>query len=283
MSRIPPDHPRDHLGLARALPGVVAEPGRDQRSAELGRRVGRDRPPLRRAPPPRVASNTSPCSGSETTPAIASPSRSHRDRDGEARVAVEVVGGPVDRVDHPAQAARALDVGALLAEDRVVGAGREDPVDDQPLAGAVDLGDACRSPTTSSARRRAAAAGPRAAGASASAASSPGEREELARDRPRPRTVVGLSVAMVDADGRRRDQLRPRRAERRHPARRGGARGGGARRSTDDWERALSYGTGIGHPGALRVDRHRAPRDRRRAGDGHQRLDGGRRRCCSAT
>ena len=37
--------------------------------------------------------------------------------------------------------------------------------------------------------------------------------------------------------------------ERRHPPRRGGAR---ARRTTalaEDWERALSYGTGIGHPG----------------------------------
>ena len=28
-----------------------------------------------------------------------------------------------------------------------------------------------------------------------------------------------------------------------------------ARALARDWERALSYGTGIGHPGALRVDR----------------------------
>ena len=31
-----------------------------------------------------------------------------------------------------------------------------------------------------------------------------------------------------------------------------------------DWQKALSYGTGIGHPGPLRVDRDRAPRHRRR-------------------
>ena len=44
------------------------------------------------------------------------------------------------------------------------------------------------------------------------------------------------------------DQLRPRRPERRHPPRRRRPRGGRREALADDWERALSYGTGIGHP-----------------------------------
>ena len=55
-----------------------------------------------------------------------------------------------------------------------------------------------------------------------------------------------------------------------------------ARALESDWEKALTYGTGRGPSRALRVDR-RAPRRRARAGDGHQRLDGGARRSCSAT
>ncbi len=76
-------------------------------------------------------------------------------------------------------------------------------------------------------------------------------------------------------DGRRHDQLRPRRAERRHPAGRSRARGGG-----EGARVGLAARTLLRHrdrtPGPLRVDRERAPRNRRRAGDGHQRVDGGR-------
>ena len=77
-------------------------------------------------------------------------------------------------------------------------------------------------------------------------------------------------------DGRRADQLRPRRAERRHPARRGGAGGcgAGARRRL---EASALLRDGGGAPGAVRVGR-RASRPRRPVpGDDHQRLARGRR------
>ena len=78
----------------------------------------------------------------------------------------------------------------------------------------------------------------------------------------------------LGGDGRRHDHLRPRRSERRHPARRGGARG-----CRDGARGRLGEGAllrqGPRPPGPLRVDRDRAARDRSRAGDGHQRLDGG--------
>ena len=63
------------------------------------------------------------------------------DRHREPGVAVEVVGGAVERVDHPADAARAGSGRALLAEDAVVGTGRQQRVDDELLGGPVDLGD----------------------------------------------------------------------------------------------------------------------------------------------
>ena len=55
------------------------------------------------------------------------------DRDGVAGQAVEEVRRAVDRVDEPVDAARAGVVGALLADDAVVGAGGEDAVDDERL------------------------------------------------------------------------------------------------------------------------------------------------------
>ena len=142
MSRIEPITRTSNSAWATPLGRGVGEAGRDQRRAELGlaprpgsaRRCGV-------APPPRVAAKASPWSGSWTTPTTVSPSTSHGDRDREAGVAVEVVGGPVDRVDEPPHAACALDARPLLADDAVVGSRPRDPVDDQPLAGLVDLGD----------------------------------------------------------------------------------------------------------------------------------------------
>ena len=63
------------------------------------------------------------------------------DRHVEAGEAVEVVGGAVERIDDPADAAGAAAVGALLAEDPVVGAGAESSRLDQRLGGPVHLGD----------------------------------------------------------------------------------------------------------------------------------------------
>ncbi len=49
-----------------------------------------------------------------------------------------------------------------------------------------------------------------------------------------------------------------------------------AKALADDWERALSYGTGIGHPWPLPVGRRAARGAGRRPGDDRQRLAGGR-------
>ena len=116
------------------------------------------------------------------------------------------------------------------------------------LAGAVDLGDhvgrrglrAQLRRASRSSPARCSSAAPRASSVASATSSSSGS--STAADGSR------RAVAMVGADGRRRDLLRPRRAERRHPARRGGARGCRREALADDWERALSYGTGIGHP-----------------------------------
>ena len=64
-----------------------------------------------------------------------------RDRDPVARVPVQVVRGPVDRVDDPADAGGRLGARALLGQHPVAGSLAPDPVDDQALAGLVDLGD----------------------------------------------------------------------------------------------------------------------------------------------
>ena len=56
------------------------------------------------------------------------------------RQSVEEVAGPVDRVEVPLDAAGTGVVGALLADDGVVGAGGEQAVDDHALGGAVVAG-----------------------------------------------------------------------------------------------------------------------------------------------
>ncbi len=59
----------------------------------------------------------------------------------ETRMAIEVIGGAVDGIDHPADSARSGPVGSLLAQDSVIGSHTKDPVDDELLGRTVDLGD----------------------------------------------------------------------------------------------------------------------------------------------
>ncbi len=78
---------------------------------------------------------------------------------------------------------------------------------------------------------------------------------------PRSSLSVARPIARSAADGRS-DLLRPRRPERRHPAR-SRPSGRPPRAALDeDWERALSYGTGIGHPGLCEWIATELPRDR---------------------
>ena len=64
-------------------------------------------------------------------------------------------------------------------------------------------------------------------------------------------------VARLAGDGLRHDFFRSRGAQRRHPAQ-GGCAGAAAVALAEDWEKALSYGTGIGHPGLCQwiAERH---------------------------
>jgi hypothetical protein len=95
--------------------------------------VQRSGAPFSAQPPPRTAVNSSSFAGRR-------PRRLRHavdlDADGDAPLGqpVEVVDGPVDRVDHPAHAGGAVVGGALLAEDPVARAGRPDAVDEQLLA-----------------------------------------------------------------------------------------------------------------------------------------------------
>ena len=97
--------------------------------------------PLQRAPPPRAALNVSPCSGSCTTAAsVPSPSRQAM-RHGPLGNAVEEVDSAVERVDDPAEAARAGRSCALLAEHAVTRALLVQQADDERLGVAIRVRD----------------------------------------------------------------------------------------------------------------------------------------------
>ena len=103
----------------------------------VGTRIGR---PFSVAPPPATARNTSPRHGLDHDAGDDRAVDLGGDRDAEARVAVEEVHGAVDGVDQPAHPGAAPAAAALLAEDRVGGPGLQQPADDQPLDGLVDVG-----------------------------------------------------------------------------------------------------------------------------------------------
>ena len=63
-----------------------------------------------------------------------------RDAHRPVRQVVEVVDGPVDRVDHPPDAGLPVTGGALFPEEPVAGTHRGDALDDQPFGRLVHLG-----------------------------------------------------------------------------------------------------------------------------------------------
>ncbi len=115
-----------------ALGGVVGEAGGDQRGGEVVV-VGHDAPAgrcaSRRGPGPRRTRRRA--ADRARRRRSTSPSTLGGDRHREARDAVEVVRGAVDRVDEPPHADVPGDVGAFLADDAVVRPAVEDAVDDE--------------------------------------------------------------------------------------------------------------------------------------------------------
>ena len=93
------------------------------------------------APQPATARYRRPALESRTTPTRGLAVDLDGDRDGVGGIAVDVVGGAVERVDDPAHPARALPGGALLAEQRVVGARGAQPSTIRRSASLVDLAD----------------------------------------------------------------------------------------------------------------------------------------------
>ncbi len=98
----------------RPAPRSSARGARARRQAAGARRH-------RRAPPPRTARNSSPRTGSCTTPDEAAVVVLERDAHRPGGEAVEVVDGAVERVDDPTPPATRLGARALLAEQAVVG------------------------------------------------------------------------------------------------------------------------------------------------------------------
>ncbi len=129
-----------HVGLSPPALGFVREPGRDQRVGQLGlcRHADPSAVPVRTAVARRsehvVVQGVDHHAGHDLTV------ERGRDRHGEARVAVEIVGRAVDRVDDPLDARRARLGRAFLADDRVVGPSCVNGRDDVVLGGTVHLG-----------------------------------------------------------------------------------------------------------------------------------------------
>ena len=138
------DDPVDDLGLAAPAVGGVGEPGRHQRLGQVGL--------LAALQPDAVAPGAAAAHGGERLSERGRRDGGHEralavgggDRHGVAGEAVEEVGRAVDRVDEPRDAARAGVVGALLADDGVVGPLPPQRPDDQRLRRVVELGDHVR-------------------------------------------------------------------------------------------------------------------------------------------
>ena len=125
MSRIRPITAASALGLAHPQPRVVAEAGGHQRRRQhLGTSEHRIGSSSRKAPPPRAGVERLAEGGHVHDAGEEAVAVLGGDRHGVAGQAVEEVRGAVDGVDQPLDAARAGTVGALLADDGVVGARR---------------------------------------------------------------------------------------------------------------------------------------------------------------
>ena len=197
MSRIEPISRDEPLGLGDALRAACR---RSRSRPAPSRARSRPRPGSARRCGSRRRRGwrvkRSPWIGSSTTPTAVSPVDLDRDRDPEAGMAVEVVGGAVDRVDHPPHARRA---------GRRWRPPREDPVVRAARCGCPRRSAArrprrprrpCRSPTTSSAR-------PSAAGARRSSESS-AARPRAPRRAPagaRARSPIALRLEPGSAPG----------------------------------------------------------------------------------
>ena len=178
--------PRDDPALRRAHPGLVAEARRHQSGGEIVATVERRE---------RHAVEGRRLARGDGEQLVAHRVEHHAgaplagDRHRPLRVAEEVVGGAVERVDDPAQARRARAVVALLSHDRVVGTPLGQQLADRRARPRCRPRTPCRSPRTSSAPRGRRSRSARAA-----------RRPPRARRRRRRR------------GGPRRSQHRPRRA-----------------------------------------------------------------------
>ena len=194
--------------------GPEREPGRADRL--LGRAVARpDRLAVAvRAPAAPRRSTSSPSSGACTTPTTGSPSATSADRHADHREAVQEVGGAVERVDEPADVARARP--ALLAEERDVGRGIGEHLADRALARRVDVAHPvaralrrgrCARPPKRRRARRAPPASPRR-GAASSRRRGRGQRRLTQRPRCRRVRRAARRCRRRRAGGARRGRRR---------------------------------------------------------------------------
>ena len=139
MSRTAPISVGDDRGLLAAPGGVVGEPGGDEGQREVGRgrcsgSAGRRASPRRRGVGGEQLAERRRVDGADEHPVGVGGG----DRRRPQRQVVDEVGRAVDRVDVPRDARRAGAVGALLADDGVVGPGRGEAGDDRRLGGPVE-------------------------------------------------------------------------------------------------------------------------------------------------
>ncbi len=131
----------EHRALALALLGVVGEPGGHERAREVVQ--------LARVDGAVVADGAVPGDRPVQPSGARVQDHSHHglavDLDGDRRgvggVAVDVVGGTVERVDDPAHPARALQQAALLSEQAVARPFGAEAIDDEGLGLLVHLAD----------------------------------------------------------------------------------------------------------------------------------------------
>ncbi len=135
------DHRRNSAALGPPAIGEVAEPGADQRHLERRRFGDRERYAVERRP-----------GSASRREHLAEHRRVHRAGDRTLRIdgghrraphrqVVHEVDGAVDRVEVPVDPGGARDVGALLADDPVVGPQPPQLTDDQGLGRTIELGD----------------------------------------------------------------------------------------------------------------------------------------------
>ena len=120
---------------------VVRKAGDEHRVDQRGRRDTRSGLPLRNAPPPRSAVNSSLRVGIVDRRDLRHAVDLERERRAEDRQAVREVRRAVDRIEHPARSGRRGRRAAhFLGEHLVIGKALGDQRAEHPLDGDVDLG-----------------------------------------------------------------------------------------------------------------------------------------------